>query len=487
MTSRRTFVKAAAGIAAAGVCGSWIGKALATARGNTPLNVLFLMCDQHRPDAIGKYGDPYALTPAMDSLVADGMGLRQTYCQGPICVASRNSILTGRYVHSTGVLSNGYKANRSQISFAQVLRKQGYKTACFGKLHTPGREDLDWDVYVEGSHYPPGKVPPGGVLLESGLNAQNGNRIGAPYPFDENTTLEWRAKEDTIAFMKANISRPWLIQCSCKRPHPPFQPPKKYWDMIDRSRLQVPHSPPGDLKDCNPRYLESLRHRGMENLTDEQVRDGMQGYYGNLAFADAMFAQVLKALDDLGLRQNTLVIYTADHGEMLYEHRLWTKMVFFDPSVRVPLIVRLPEVVAAGKQSTALVESIDLFPTIMEFLGKPTPASVQGRSLAGLLTGKTDQHRTVVRSEFPNGKSRSGGYEPTMMQFDGRFKVVDNGPDLPPELYDHSTDPHEYANLHDRPEHKERLGKTIAELRAWVKQDVAPSQRKGGGETNVDE
>src|SRR5437867_1705272 len=102
----------------------------------------------------------------------------------------------------------------------------------------------------------------------------------------------------------------------------------------------------------------------------------------------------------------------------------------------------------------------------MEFLGLPAPASVQGRSLVPLLAGKTDRHKDVARSEFPN-EGHGSGYEPTMMQFDGRFKVVDNGPKLPPELYDHSTDPHEYVNLHDRPEHQERVTKTIAELRAW--------------------
>ncbi len=455
--------------------------------GRPPRNVLLLMSDQHRPDALGRFGDPLAITPALDSLALEGLSLRQAYCQNPVCVPSRNSILTGRYAHSTGVLSNGYRANRSFVSFAQVLRARGYKTACFGKLHTPGREDLDWDVCSEKGKRPPGTVPPGGVLLETGLNANNGNRIGAPYPFPESATLEWNAKEDTIAFLKANRSRPWLVQCSFKRPHPPFQPPQRYWNMIDRSKLKVAAPPAGDLKDCNPRYMDGMRRRGMEHLTDEQVRDGLQGYYGNLAFADAMFAQVLKALDDLGLRQNTLVIYTADHGEMLDEHGLWTKMVFFDPSVRVPLIMRLPGVIAGGKETRALVESIDLFPTIMELTGQPVPATVQGRSLVPLLTGKTDKHRTVVRSEHPNPGARGGSYAPTMMQFDGRYKVVDNGPDLPPELYDHSTDPREFVNLHDRPEHKERLAATLAELRAWVKQDTATSRRKGGGRADEDE
>jgi arylsulfatase A-like enzyme len=467
----------ATGVACSPSCGG--ASAEKSALSPAKFNILFLMADQHRPDALGRYGDHHAITPALDSLAATGVSFRQTYCQTPICVASRNSILTGRYAHSTGVLSNGYKANRQQVSFAQFLRSQGYITACFGKLHTPGREDLDWDVVIQREEAPKGKPPAGGVVLETGLNAHGNNPLGAPDPYPETQTMEWVAKENTIAFMKTNRNRSWLLQCSLKKPHPPFQPPKRYWDMIDRSKLEVPHYPDNELEGKNPRYWEGMKRRGMDRLTDEQVRDGMQGYYGNLAFADAMFAEVLKALDELGLRQNTLVIYTADHGEMLHAHRLWTKMVFFDPSVRVPLIMRLPGIIPEGRENRALVESIDLFPAMMELLGLPTPTSVQGRSLVPLLTGRTDQHRSVVRSEFPNGRSQTGGDNQTMMQFDGRYKLVDNGPDIPPEFYDQKTDPLEITNLQARAEHREHIQQMLSEVRAWGKSDIAKSRAKG--------
>ena len=449
-----------------------------------PLSVLFLMCDQYRPDAFRQYGDRNAITPVLDSLAASGVALRQTYCSTPVCVPARNSILTGRYSHSTGVVSNGYRANREQLSFAQVLRSKGYKTACFGKLHTPGRADLDWDFYDEGRERQRGKPPEGAVLLETGLSTDGRTPIGAPDPYPEDQTMEWHAKENSIAFMKENRDRPWLLQCSFKKPHPPFQPPKRCWDMIDRAKLIIPPAPPNNLADTNPRYWEGMKRRGMDHLTDAQVRDGMQGYYGNIAFCDSLFKEVLKTVDDLGLRETTLVIFTADHGEMLHDHKLWTKMVFFDPAVRVPLFVRLPGVIPAGRQTTALVEHVDLFPTAMEFLGFETPSSVQGHSLVALATGKTEKHREVARSEFPNvGKSRRGGYDPTMMQFDGRYKVVDNGPDIPPELYDTKTDPGETSNIYRRPDQQARLKRMLSEVRAWVKQDAVPlQQRKGGDE-----
>jgi len=448
-----------------------------------PLNVLFLMCDQYRPDAFRQYGDHNAITPVLDSLASSGISFRQTYCSTPICVASRNSILTGRYSHSTGVVTNSYRANRSQISFAQVLRSKGYKTACFGKLHTPGRSDLDWDFYDEGRERNQGPVPAGGVVLPTGLSTDGRRPLGAPDPFPEAETLEWHAAKNSIAFMKENRERPWLLQCSFKKPHPPFQPPKRFWDMIDRSKLVVPRYPEDDLADTNPRYWEGMKRRGMDHLTDDQVRGGMQGYYGNIAFSDYLFKDVLQTVDDLGLRDNTLVIFTADHGEMLHDHRLWTKMVFFDPSVRIPLFMRLPGVLPAGKQTRALVEHIDIFPTIMDLLGFETPASVQGKSLVPLATGKTAKHREVARSEFPNvPEKRKDEYNPTMMQFDGRYKLVDNGTEIRPELYDTQTDPREITNLSGRPEQQARVKQMLAEVRSWVKQDAVPLQQRGRAE-----
>jgi arylsulfatase A-like enzyme len=450
-----------------------------------PFNVLFLMCDQYRPDALNGYGDRNALTPSLDALAASGMSFRQTYCSTPVCVASRNSILTGRFSHSTGVVSNGYRANRSQVSFAQVLRSKAYKTACFGKLHTPGRADLDWDVVIEREGAHKGPVPPGGVVLATGLSTDGKQPIGAPDPFPENETMEWAAKQNTIAFMKENRDRPWLIQCSFKKPHPPFQPPKRCWDMIDRSKLVIPDNPKDNLADANPRYWASIQRRGMDHLTNAQILDGMQGYYGNIACADQLHGEVLKAVDDLGLRDNTLVVFTADHGEMLYDHRLWTKMVFFDPAVRIPLIMRLPGVIPAGRQTHALVHHVDLFPTLMDFAGFETPKSVQGKSMVRLATGKTDRHRDVVRSEFPNDRGTSrrekaAGYDPTMMQFDGRYKLVDNGPDIPPELYDTKTDPRENVNLRKHLDHQERLKRMLAEVRTWVKEDAVPLTKHKG-------
>ena len=487
--TRREFLRSAGLVAAGTALSARNYAARGAGASGRHRNILFFMCDQHRPDALGHYGDPFALTPNLDALAAGGTSFRRTYCQNPVCVPSRNSILTGRYCHSTGVWNNGFRSRRDLTTFAEVLRRKEYKTGCFGKLHVKGRDDLDWDAYNPAKNKKHGGGEEGGGSGQLPTSFQGGKySLGAPSPGGPRDTREYQAKEGAIQFMKKHRDEPWLIQCSMYKPHPPFQPPKNYWEKIDRSKLAVPRYPADDLSDCAPRLPAKMRDRKLNKLTDEQVLDGMQGYYGNLAFADAMIGEVLDALDRLGLRERTLVVYTADHGEMLDDHGLWTKYTFFEQSVRVPLIMSCPGLVPAGRETKALVEHVDLFPTFMDVLHLPTPSSVQGQSFLPLLTGKAEKHRDVARSEHyvhPEG----GGKDliPIRMQFDGRYKFIDNGPDVPPELYDLQADPREITNLAPRPEHAERVKQVLAELRQWgLKDAVEPADRagKGGGKAD---
>lgn len=333
--SRRDFLKEAGGTAA----GVALASGLAQAQDNStkrPRNILFLMTDQHRPFAMGHVGDVNAKTPTLDDLAASGTSFHRTYCQVPVCTPSRTSILSGRYMHSHGVLQNGYMPRKELVTFPQTLRQHGYKTGCFGKLHVGNRNELDWDELDQGQVVRKAEFPDmlGGTI-------RGDLPLGQPAPFPLERHKEWQAKEDTIRFMRENRDEPWMIQCSMHKPHPAFQPPKEFWDQVDRDQLEVPDYPEDDLEDVNPEHLARMQQRKLENLTEDQVRDGMQGYYGNLAFCDAMFAEVLVELDRLGLREETLIVYTSDHGEMLYDHRLWTKFTFFEQSVQGERVVLL--------------------------------------------------------------------------------------------------------------------------------------------------
>ena len=475
---RRTFIRRSSAVVMGGIIASTLPVRGMNKKKKRPRNVLVLMSDQHGPDDIGVFGNRNALTPTLDSLASSGYSLRQSYCQSPVCVASRNSVLNGCYPHSNGVISNAFSGNTTLLSFPQVLRQNGYITACFGKLHTPGREMLDWDVCIEDKVRPVADLAHNGIVLSGTANLTRDPTIGAPDPYPKTTTFEWLAKENTIRFMRQHRDRPWLIQCSMYKPHPPFQPPREYWDRIDRSKLEIPAFPENDLDDGDPRYVRLMKNRGMWNMPVEQILNGMQGYYGNIAFVDDMFREVLNVLEHLNLQENTLIIYLADHGEMLHRHGLWTKFVFFDASVRVPLILSLPGIIDTGIESRALVELVDLFPTIMELTGCETPATVQGKSLVPLLQGKTKHHRNTVHCEYPlTGKNTPGGaYHATMMLFDGRYKLIDNGPEVSPELYDHANDPGEFRNVAADPEQQQRVGAMLAEVRSWHSHDAVPVQ-----------
>ncbi len=205
-----------------------------------PKHILLLMCDQYRFDALGSLGNPLAVTPTLDQLAAQGTLFARAYCQNPVCVPSRTSILLGRYSHSTGVFANRDTAPRDQVSFTQILRQNDYQAACFGKLHVAGRDRLDWDEYQFQRERPialPGKPPP----LTGGWPA--GKPLGQPASFEDKYHHEVNAKNDTIEFIEKHQDQPWFIQCSFVKPHNPFNPPQRFWDMIDRSKIVIPRYP----------------------------------------------------------------------------------------------------------------------------------------------------------------------------------------------------------------------------------------------------
>ena len=404
----------------------------------------------------------------------------RTYCQNPLCVPARTSLLLGRYCRSTGVLRNQDLPYREQISFTQVLRKAGFKTACFGKLHVQDRNDLDWDV-VDDSQPPRagargsrrGRRGRGAAVNTPESEARAGAiPIGRPADFDEELHPELHDMRHTIAFMEENREEPWFIQCSFRKPHPPFLPPQRQWDRIDRSSLVIPRYPDDDLDDVHPSLWQQPNGASRaRKLDDEVVLDAMQGYYASLAYCDELFGQVLGVLDHLGLREDTLVVFTSDHGEMLYDHRLWSKSNFFEQSVHVPLILSWPGRLEAGN-SDALAEHVDLFPTFMDLLDLETPDSVQGRSLAPVLRGEMESNRDLVHSEQGRGIA---------MQFDGRWKFIHNGDGQRHELYDLQQDPREITNLAMDPEHGEKVEELAAQLSAWKEQDAVPRRAGPGG------
>ena len=436
---------------------------------NARPNILWYCTDQQRFDTIGALGNPHVKTPAIDALVKGGTAFTHAYCQSPICTPSRSSFMTGMYpsrVHNT---RNG---NESFPAFPPVITKliaeAGYECGLVGKFHlqssgrrTEPRID-DGYSYWKFSHAPRDDWKAGHDYAEwvrergGDLDALRNSEARVPAELHQTT---W-ASERAIEFIRRPRGCPWLLSVNIYDPHPPFIPPRAYLDKFDPQLMPGPHFRESDL-DQQAR-LEGIDFQGEVRSPDARNAKLIQAkYYAMIALIDDQLARIVNALEETGQRQNTVIIFTSDHGEALGDHGLLEKGCrFYEGLVRVPLVFSWPGTIGANVQSDALVELLDKTATILELAGVPQPDYAQGKSLLPILTGEapTDVHREFVRSEYfdaldPHFTGGDGTY--ATMHRTGQHKLtVYHGHGLG-ELYDMRSDPHEFNNLWDDPTSQE--------------------------------
>ena len=433
-------------------------------------NILWYCTDQQRFDTIQALGNPYVRTPHIDQLVRAGVAFTHAYCQSPICTPSRSSFLTGLYpsrVHNT---RNG---NDTFPSFPPLITKlianAGYECGNIGKFHlqsagrrTEPRLD-DGYSYWKFSHAPRDDWEEGHDYAEW-VRAQGGD-LDALRASEERVPPElhqttW-GSEMAIEFIRRQHATPWLLSVNIYDPHPPFIPPKSYADRFSPTDMPGPHFQESDLD--LQRKLKNVDFQGQPMPPAEMDAKGEQArYYAMIALIDDQFQRILDVLDETGQRENTVILFTSDHGEALGDHGLIQKGCrFYEGLVRVPLIFSWPEHFQQDLRSPALVELLDMSATIVELCGLEQPEYMQGRSLVPILTGRADPDhlRDFVRCEyfdaldahFTNG---AGTY--ATMYRDQRYKLsVYHGHGLG-ELYDLQEDPWEFHNLWDDPDHQQK-------------------------------
>lgn len=440
-------------------------------------NILWYCTDQQRFDTIGALGNPHARTPGLDDLVRSGTAFTHTYCQSPICTPSRASFMSGLYpsrVHNT---RNG---NESFPEWPPVITKliadAGYDCGMIGKFHLqsagkrtePRIEDgfRYWkfshaprDDWKEGHDYADWVRERGGDL-----NRLRESEDRVPTELHQTT---W-ASERAIEFIRQTGKKPWLLNLNVYDPHPPFIPPKSYADQFDPSEMPGPHFEKSDLEaqaklaDCD--FQDEVRSPEEHDAKGAQAR-----YYAMIAQIDDQFGRILQTLDETGQRDNTVIVFTSDHGESLGDHGLMYKGCrFYEGLVRVPLIFSWPRRFLKNQQSDALVEMMDLSATLLELSGVPLPDYFQGKSLLPILTGQSDasEHRNFVRSEYfdaldPHFTGGSGTYA-TMHRTQTHKLCVYHGKGVG-ELFDLANDPWEHRNLWDDPIHSKIKNQLIAE------------------------
>lgn len=394
----------------------------------TPRNVLWITCDEMKASAASVYGNAFTSMPAAERLARGGMCFDHAYVQMPKCVPSRCSMMSGRYPHCDGFRTlkggagaapgprgedNSMLALRADTpNLIPIMRQRGYRTCLLGKNHL-----VDWRLHREWFDVTPSwnyarQVPCLPDRVTPRMKAGQLEYAGMIDPtFDMNRHMDVVTATEAITFLEdcQRARQPFFALVDIAKPHPTYE------DYPDTPAAQLPLEslplPPRQPLDRAPAVERMLRtSRGLEELDEHERRTVLRAYYSMCEFADRQVNRILDALDRLDLTRNTLVIYTSDHGDFAGEHGCFEKWdtLFYDCLVRVPLLMRLPGAVPAGARSEALVELIDIAPTILEHLGLTPPRWMHGRSLGPLMRTEVTEHRTAVFCQ--------GGVEPALTQ-----------------------------------------------------------------------
>lgn len=435
------------------------------------LNVLFLIADD-LANTLGCYQFPQAQTPAIDQLAAKGVLFERAYCQFPHCNPSRSSILSGWRPDVTRVTNNEdnlYVNHPGVVTLPRHFRDHGYATARCGKIFhlgvPSGAESMDdplaWDFglpFRNEQPYPPQRKSTVNVKVSKGQGLAWNESTGADDDLVDGQfaarAIRWLEERDT--------NKPFFLAVGFHRPHLPLVAPANYFDRFDYNAIQLPLAPADDEADIPL----PARNGGVTGYTlqttPEQRRAAIRAYLACVNYVDAQVARLLATLERLKLSDNTIVIFTSDHGWHLGEHGLWHKRSLFEESARVPLIVYLPGATGNTRRAAGLVESLDLFPTLCDLTGLPTPASAQGKTLRPMLADPTQKIHDAAFTQARRGPGQAN-WGRSVRTERWRYTDWDEGRSGV-ELYDHDTDPHEYTNLAERPDHAE----TLAKLRALL-------------------
>jgi arylsulfatase A-like enzyme len=457
-------------------------------------NILWYCTDQQRFDTIRALGNPHIATTNLDRMKNRGVAFRQAYAQSPVCTPSRASFLTGRYPSSTHVHRNGCSHfPQSETLVTKLLADAGYDCGLVGKLHLAsaagGMEPRVDDGYrlFEWSHHPmPGADSDDNAYHQWLLNEKNINPkqlyasvsgfccAGVPAEVHQTT---W-ATELALRFIDQKRSQPWLLSINVFDPHPPFDPPRSHLDRYDASTLPPPLFRETDLErqnafrhvsqqstvavdpnGSNPEILHDVAQADTAMIppTNFDGRQVKAAYYAMIELIDEQFGRIVEHLESTGQLENTLIVFHSDHGELLGDHGLLYKGCrFFEGLVHVPLMFMWKGRFVEDLESDALVELVDIAPTLLEAAGCEVPDSMQGQSLMGILTGQKqpDYHKSIVVSEFNDALGSAKEYQPThaTMSFDGRIKVIVYHDLNLGEIFDLEKDPGEFSNLWDSPE-----------------------------------
>ncbi len=426
-----------------------------------PYNVLFIISDDLTANALSCYGNPVVKTPNIDRLADEGVRFTRAFCQATYCGPSRASFLSGYYPHATGVLN--YKSPRPQIgdraTWPQHFKNNGYYTARVSKIYhmgvpggieegSDGADDpASWTERFN-SPGPEWKAPGVGETLEDNADgkkpAVGGNTfVVVEAEGDDMVHSDGKTAAKAVELIRQHKAEPFFLAVGFVRPHVPFVAPSSYYPpFLPYDSMTLPEKVPGDWDDIPE---AGINYKTSENMKMDirRQKKAVGGYYASVAFLDAQVGKVLKALRDEGLEDNTIVIFTSDHGYHLGEHDFWAKVSLRDESAGVPLIIRVPG--KAPAVCNSLTELLDLYPTVADLCGLEVPERLQGKNIAPMLDNPAYTVRDAAFSVAPMRKGfllREDNWAYIQYNEDASAGV---------ELFDLVNDPKQYTNLAKNP------------------------------------
>ncbi|MCC6173958.1 MAG: sulfatase-like hydrolase/transferase [Chloroflexi bacterium] len=446
--------------------------------------VLFITADQQRQDSLPTYGRDFVRAPNLERLARGGAVFDRAFVPAPLCQPTRAAILTGLSPHVHGVLDNHVWFSPPVHSWVPEVTAAGYRTAAIGKMHFYPWDDPhgftdrisaedkrhyyrrdDYTLWLESQGYER-KHPPSVPGYYEGMGAM-------PSDLPTDLHLDSFIGDRGAEWLRANASEPFFAWVSFNSPHDPYDPPAELAHLYDDAPIPSPVGSEADLATRPAAQREAYRgtlenplfdmdYRGLSPAAIRRIR---AHYYAEITHIDNQVGKLLAALDEAGVLDDTLIIYSSDHGDALGDHGLIFKNFFYESMVRVPLLVHGPGV-AAGSRTSALVDTIDIAATILTHLGLPLPDPCQSRALQPLLAHPQQTHREAVYS-YVNDRA--------MVRTD-RWKLTRYG-DGDGELYDLETDPNELHNLHHDPTHAAERAAMIERLASRAIADQAVRSR----------
>jgi len=448
-------------------------------------NILVIQADQMTAQALSLYGHPLVKTPNIDRLAAGGTVFEHAYSNFPLCVPSRTSMMAGRHANAIGMWDNAIEMPASIPTLAHYLREQDYHTVLCGKMHFIGpdqvhgfNERITTDIYPSNFAWTPDwivgeRYRPTGINMRAVVDAGICTR-GLQIDYDEE--VEHAGIQKLYDLARFNNDKPFLMWMSFTHPHSPYITTQHYWNLYSHDEVAMPTVPEIALEEMDPmsRWLHYAHGGDLHDVTDEHIQTARHAYYGMCTYIDDKVGKVLDTLAHLQIEDDTVVVFTSDHGEMLGERGMWFKQSFYEWSVTIPLIIKIP-----GQKSRArapeLTSLVDLLPTFVDIATNGEalePVSdLDGNSLLPLMRSDSADWNNRVISEYTG----EGVIAPCRMIRRDNIKLIytHGHPDL---MYDLDADPHELENIIDHPDYEKVAAKMKAELLAdWDPEAVLQS------------